>query len=277
MHKIPYSIRITFAVVLSVVSFLIPAFFTPVWLKLIGVVAASISSGFGEITFLSYSSYYNKNTVSAWSSGTGGAGILGSWSYLGLRYLFSEKYTLIVSSPLPAGMLIAYFFIMTKPDKNKKLQLEQESLLRSSGIFTDVPEQELGIKQKLGLMVKLLPYMTPLAIVYFGEYLINQSVTPVLLFPQDNTFKGKEYIYYQALYQVGVFISRSSVNLVPIKNVYLLQLPAVFQALNATILSFDAALNYIPNIYVIFGIIFFRGTHGRFHLCQHFLSYIPKV
>jgi len=262
MHKIPYSIRITFAVVLSVVSFLIPAFFTPVWLKLIGVVAASISSGFGEITFLSYSSYYNKNTVSAWSSGTGGAGILGSWSYLGLRYLFNEKYTLIVSSPLPAGMLIAYFFIMTKPDKNKKLQLEQESLLRSSGIFTDVPEQELGIKQKLGLMVKLLPYMTPLAIVYFGEYLINQSVTPVLLFPQDNTFKGKEYIYYQALYQVGVFISRSSVNLVPIKNVYLLQLPAVFQALNATILSFDAALNFIPNIYVIFGIIFFEGLMG---------------
>jgi battenin len=52
--------------------------------------------GFGEITFLQYSSYFSKNTVSAWSSGTGGAGILGSLSYLGLRYALDTKWTLIV-------------------------------------------------------------------------------------------------------------------------------------------------------------------------------------
>jgi len=247
---------------LSVTSFLVPALFTPVWIKLLGVVAASISSGFGEITFLSYSSYYHKNTVSAWSSGTGGAGVLGSWSYVGLRYLFDAKYTLVVCSPLPLGMLISYFFIMTKPDKKRKQELDEENLLRSSSqVFKDI-ELDLTLKHKLKLMVRLLPFMTPLAIVYFGEYLINQAVTPVLLFPQNRTFRGKEYIYYQALYQVGVFISRSSVNLVPIKTVPLLQLPAVFQALNAAILSFNAALNFIPNIYIVFVIILFEGLMG---------------
>lgn len=46
-----------------------------------GVACASISSGFGEITVLQMSSFYPKYTVSAWSSGTGAAGLLGSLSY----------------------------------------------------------------------------------------------------------------------------------------------------------------------------------------------------
>jgi len=92
--------------------------------------------------------------------------------------------------------------------------------------------------------------------------LINQSVSPVLMFPANSTFAGKEYVYYQALYQIGVFISRSSVNLTPIKNVYLLQLPAVFQTINAIILSIDGAVNFIPSIYITFVIILWEGLMG---------------
>ena len=49
-----------------------------------GVACASISSGFGEITILQLTSFYSKHTVSAWSSGTGAAGVLGALSYAGL-------------------------------------------------------------------------------------------------------------------------------------------------------------------------------------------------
>jgi battenin len=259
MNRIHYTPRVIFTVVMSVSSFLIPAFFTSVPVKLIGVVIASIASAFGEITFLGYSAHYHKNTVSAWSSGTGGAGILGSWSYLGLRYFLDAKKTLIVSSPLPLGMLAAYF-LMSNP--NTKKDPEQERLLNDKGVYEPVPEGDLPIKRKFSLMWGLVPYMAPLAIVYFMEYLINQSVSPVLLFPKSKTFTGKEYVYYQALYQVGVFISRSSVNLVPIKNVYLLQLPAVFQTLNALVLSVDGALNFIPTIWITFVIIFWEGLMG---------------
>ncbi len=49
-----------------------------------GVACASISSGFGEITVLQLTSFYSKHTVSAWSSGTGAAGLLGSLSYAAL-------------------------------------------------------------------------------------------------------------------------------------------------------------------------------------------------
>ena len=46
-----------------------------------GVACASISSGFGEITVLQLTSFYSKHTVTAWSSGTGAAGLFGSLSY----------------------------------------------------------------------------------------------------------------------------------------------------------------------------------------------------
>ncbi len=46
-----------------------------------GVGCASISAGFGEITVLQLTSFFPQYTVTAWSSGTGAAGLLGSFSY----------------------------------------------------------------------------------------------------------------------------------------------------------------------------------------------------
>jgi len=45
---------------------------------------ASLSSGLGELTFLMLSSFYRLQMVSAWSSGTGGAGLLGALLFLAL-------------------------------------------------------------------------------------------------------------------------------------------------------------------------------------------------
>lgn len=42
--------------------------------------------------------------------------------------------------------------------------------------------------------------MIPLFLVYFGEYLINQSIDPVLEYPRDTIIHPHEYVYYQALY-----------------------------------------------------------------------------
>ncbi len=53
--------------------------------------------------------------------------------------------------------------------------------------------------------------MFPLLLVYIAEYTINQGVAPTLLFPLPQTpFKHYRAFYptYNAIYQVGVFISR---------------------------------------------------------------------
>lgn len=67
-----------------------------------------------------------------------------------------------------------------------------------------------------------------------------------------NFFKKKSY-------QIGVFISRSSVNIFPIKRLWL---PALFQTINAVFLSFVAIWNFIPSVWIIFCIIFWEGLLG---------------
>jgi len=47
-------------VVLSVVGFLVVSFSYAGWMAVIGVVATSLASGFGEVTLLSYSLKFNK-------------------------------------------------------------------------------------------------------------------------------------------------------------------------------------------------------------------------
>lgn len=46
-------------------------------MSFVGIVSASLSSGLGEVTFLSYSSKFHRSVVSGWSSGTGAAGLVG--------------------------------------------------------------------------------------------------------------------------------------------------------------------------------------------------------
>ena len=73
-----------------------------------GVACASISSGFGEITILQLTSFYGKHTITGWSSGTGGAGVLGALSYAALTgpIGLSPKTTMLVLLFIPVLQVI---------------------------------------------------------------------------------------------------------------------------------------------------------------------------
>lgn len=73
----------------------------------------------------------------------------------------------------------------------------------------------------------MLHLMIPLAIVYVGEYMINQGMTQQIVFDCAHGFNlslHSQYRWYQVLYQFGVFVSRSSIRLVelPMWMLYLL-------------------------------------------------------
>ena len=76
----------------------------------IGVVCASISSGFGELTILQLTSFYAKYTVSAWSSGTGAAGLLGALSYAALTGLLklAPKTAILILLFIPVIQVFRY-------------------------------------------------------------------------------------------------------------------------------------------------------------------------
>ena len=74
MEKIPYWMRVITITASATGSFQMVAWINNLGGKLAGVGLASFGTGLGEITFLARTSYYHKNTISAWGSGTGGAG-----------------------------------------------------------------------------------------------------------------------------------------------------------------------------------------------------------
>lgn len=104
--------------------------------------------------------------------------------------------------------------------------------------------------------------MLPLLLVYVAEYTINQGVAPTLLFPLDETpFEQFRAFYpaYNAIYQIGVFISRSSTPFFRVHNLYL---PSFLQVINLTLLTLHALFNFIPNVYLIFLVVFWEGLLG---------------
>ena len=98
--------------------------------------------------------------------------------------------------------------------------------------------------------------MLPLLLVYISEYLINLAVTPVLLFAlEDSPFSNFRDFYptYAFLYQLGVFISRSSTPFIRLQNIYL---PSLLQVANLVLLLSQALFFWIPSVWLIFIIIF---------------------
>lgn len=281
MHRISYTIRVCIVVCFGTGAFLMTALLVNIWLRLLGVIFASISAGFGEVTFLAVSSYYHRNTVSAWSSGTGGAGVFGSLMYLAMTAWagLSPKVTLITGSFFPLGIALSYFFLLSKPfqaaagsrgaERSSDLLLTYQTVsveddpsapLRGTDATAPVAvPAKLTMRQQLALIRPLLRYILPLVLVYYAEYVINQGVSPTIYFSKPFKNQNTYYVYYQFLYQSGVFASRSSVNFAPIKRIWI---PAVLQCVNLLFLLAHAYWLFLPSAYIVFAIIFWEGLLG---------------
>ncbi|KAI1652861.1 Batten's disease protein Cln3 [Daldinia decipiens] len=298
IHKVPYWLRIIVFVVTSSLGMFMIALTPPdksVGVKMAGVILASLSSGAGELSFLGLTHFYGHMSLAAWGSGTGGAGLIGSGLYVMFTDWigFSVKDSLLASAFLPAIMLISFFLILPKEplrqgkgargyqavlhrdvrqdDVEDDLSsinatsslLAPESAIISADLSTDGIDALSKLKSNIRRARSLFyPYMMPLLLVYVAEYTINQGVSPTLLFPLKSTpFKEYRDFYpmYGFLYQLGVFISRSSIAFFRIRHLYL---PSFLQIGNLVLLTLHALLPFIPSVYVIFIVIFWEGLLG---------------
>jgi battenin len=120
--------------------------------------------------------------------------------------------------------------------------------------------------------------MLPLFIVFWAEYTINQGVAPVLLFPLDQTpfhRLREHYVYYQCMYQLGVFLSRSSLSVFPVKNIWALSLLQVGTLL--ALLTQALLFNILPSIYLVLAVIFWEGLLGGATYVNAFHQIVTKV
>jgi battenin len=260
--------------------------------KLFGIVIASISSGLGELTFLQLTHFYGEISLTGFSSGTGGAGLIGSFAYLLFTTWLglSVRTTLLFFSVAPTGFWIAYYIILPKPEavsvtaggvEYRGIE-EQDPESSVMGEVTDLDDVVAATEPKkprfdsfsvtlARLRPFVIPFMAPLFLVYISEYIINQGISPTLLFPIEEmpfTKFRDAYVTYGTLYQLGVFISRSSSAFVRIRRVYI---PSLLQALNLVIFIYQSLYMIIPNVYFVMLLVFYEGLLGGASYVNTFL------
>lgn len=269
IHKIKYSKRICLLIVLSLSGMLLISFNgnDKIGFTLFGISLASISSGFGEVTFLQLTNIYGKNALNGWSSGTGGAGIVGSGVYLLLTTTFHIpiKISLFLFALLPLGFLLFWQLDLMILEGNQALTSKKD--INIKGTLKDIRQL-------------IVPYMLPLTTVYFFEYLINQSVAPTLLFPinpERATFFKKYrdiYVTYGTLYQFGVFISRTSGKFIRLKNLYLL---SFLQGINLLLTVLQSWFYITHSRTLMMVLIFYEGLLGGASYVNTFLNILEYV
>lgn len=200
--------------------------------------------------------------------GTGGAGILGAISYSAMTQGgLSSKNTLLIMICVPVLEAFVFTFLLRRPesdeDQSDTNTVSSEKTAEvgegSTDPLSDDEKPLVGFSEKLNYIPSLFKFIIPLMLVYLFEYFINQALFELIYF--DNTFLDQkaQYRWYQVTYQIGVFLSRSSVNLFKVRWLWLL---AVLQGVNVVLFSVEAVFWIFPSIWIVFAFILWEGLLG---------------
>lgn len=270
---ISYDVRIGFCVFTTAASLIIVAVAKNLPLSIIGVIFASTASGLGEFSFLSMATFFDEDVVSTWSSGTGAAGLFGSLSYAGLIAAgLSPRTTILVMLIIPILLAASYWLVLVRVPALQQCSWRRQSNIQYPPLLdetkddekedTDIQDEEvihLSWRGKLMIIKSMLYLIIPLIIVYMAEYFINQGLYELVYFPDAWLSHEAQYRWYQVIYQIGVFVSRSSVNIILIQRTWIL---AVLQVVNVIIFLTQLFYFYIPSIFIVFALILFEGLLG---------------
>lgn len=253
----------------------------------------------------------DRNVISTWASGTGAAGIAGAFTYAFLLNLgFTAKSSLHLMLIIPCLEAVAFFIILRRP-RNRMATNSPEPMPHSADETTTLlsPQQETvdisapTFREKIEYFPKLFMYILPLFAVYFCEYFINQGLvsqnqsslphnsdpcnnfTFLFLFSQFLQYeliylpniwldRASQYRWLQVTYQIGVFVSRSTVNLFTVRNIWLM---SMLQMVNVFYFTSEAIYSVTPNIWLIFMIVFWEGLLGGSCYVNTFYRIVREV
>ncbi|CAL6000645.1 CLN3_protein [Hexamita inflata] len=266
LDKIPYAVQVSFIVLFALLGFILAILAEDkIYLALIAVSFHSLSLGLGETTFFAYSTKFSTKCVSAFSSGTGLAGITAAGIYAILADVFHVQFKVIlyIFLPVPIFMLLAFSISKPNPPKpaNNGLQNQIVDLLVSDQIPDQKPvtTEKLSFAQKLQSLQSISVFILSLFIVYTSQYSINQSVDSVIDFPPPYT--SKHYTFSQFAFRFGIFLARSSLPLFKFPYKYIL-IPSVMQVLNLILFCFQAQYLFIKWFWAVQFLSFVEGLLG---------------
>jgi battenin len=121
LHLLSYRVRCWINTLLTMVSFVVVSQFEDsAVLKLLGVCVSSFACGMGEVSLLSYTSFFHPKVVQAWSSGTGLAGVAGAGFYVLMRDArgLSPKTTVLMGVFFPIFYIAAFMWLVELPKED---------------------------------------------------------------------------------------------------------------------------------------------------------------
>lgn len=241
-------------------------------LALLGSLFLGMGGSFGDSSIQGFMKAFPPETFVGYSSGTGGAGVFGSFYYLLLK-IYDFDVSKIFLFLFPAYVL--YYFCFSYLIR---LKVRLDATVRIASVESDIVEgKEAHINEELSLSVipiilrKLWFYSLNFGLVYFFEYSIfgYLAETASVKFTGDLFTMKYLFLVIQCVYQIGVFIARSSLQLFKISKIQYLTLIQGFLfilwILFATVIhaseyvligavlivGFVAGLTYVNTIYMI--------------------------
>lgn len=132
--------------------------------------------------FVRIDAFPYRKVITAWSSGTGSAGPIGSLLYAGITHLgIPPRDTVRIMLFVPAIQAISFWILLQLPSEqidNKNcvkniaiIELNDNAPAAMVNAFTDVEVKLHGVKAKLKFIPKLAGFIAPLVIVFIFEYI----------------------------------------------------------------------------------------------------------
>jgi battenin len=238
-HYLSYRTRMKLVAACMCASFCLVAYGQvqgSLYVQFAGIAITSFQSGFGEASFLAFSSFYpnSRLVLTGWSSGTGMAGIVGyAWvATFMFGFKLSFAWTLIIGNLFPLAYLLTTFWFLPWPVIERDTTAaggqgtaERYNALEENGgaaVAGSINKDDDAVNlseaatvmtanERLRQTLKLWKYMVPLVVVYFAEYATQSGTWAAIGFPiTSKTARKQFYTYANWAYQCGVFVSRSS-------------------------------------------------------------------
>ena len=128
----------------------------------------------------------------------------------------SPKITVMMTIPIPA-LLLAFYAILDKdyltdssgPQEHKEVEYMMVGTSPDSPAQTTTVPEKPSCGEKLYIGVKILPFIIPLFLSFFAEYMSNSSVVTSIVFPESHVPPRDHFLFYSLSYRIGKFVGRS--------------------------------------------------------------------
>ena len=275
-HRVSYNSRFIVANLLLVIGFRLVGSSLNYQTQLLGVCCCSLQAGLGEASFLALTTLYQPHTKTAltlWSAGTGLAGVFGyTWNFVLIESLgMSLEASLFIANSLVIVYVAAYLGLPApflppngehSADPTVLVTTEMSTLNGKASVGRDHHcEQNTDVDRWQLISTKLWVYMLPLFVVYLSEYSMMSGTWAAIGFPVESEDARKQfYEYANWVYQLGVFLSRSSGSVLP-ASMFALQAMPVLQLLLLVLFTLISIFQFLYG-WGLLALCFIAGTLG---------------